>query len=82
MNKIIQIIAASAAAICGFLFGEFDGLMYALIAFMVLDYISGVLVAIAQQQLSSKVGFKGIAKKSNYSCTRSCRTSARRSRSA
>jgi len=63
MNKIIQIIAASAAAICGFLFGEFDGLMYALIAFMVLDYISGVLVAIAQKELSSKVGFKGIAKK-------------------
>lgn len=63
MNKIIQIIAASAAAVCGFLFGEFDGLMYALIAFMVLDYISGVLVAIAQKELSSKVGFKGIAKK-------------------
>jgi phage-related holin len=40
MNKIIQFIAASAAAVCGFLFGEFDGLMYALIAFMVLDYLS------------------------------------------
>lgn len=63
MNKIIQIIATSAAAVCGFLFGEFDGLMYALIAFMVLDYISGVLVAIDQKELSSKVGFKGIAKK-------------------
>lgn len=63
MNKIIQIIAAFAAAVGGFLFGEFDGLMYALIAFMVLDYISGVLVAIAQKELSSKVGFKGIAKK-------------------
>ena len=63
MNKIIQIIAASAAAVCGFFFFFFDGLMYALIAFMVLDYISGVLVAIAQKELSSKVGFKGIAKK-------------------
>lgn len=48
MNKIIQIIAAVSAAACGFLFGELDGLMYALIAFMVLDYISGVLVAIAE----------------------------------
>jgi len=48
MNKIIQIIAASAAAVCGFLFGEFDGLMYALIAFMVLDYTSLTSVMIAQ----------------------------------
>lgn len=63
MNKIIQIIAASAAAVCGFLFGEFDGLMYALITLMILDYISGVLVAIAEHELSSKIGFKGIAKK-------------------
>ena len=63
MNRIIQIIAAAGAAVCGFLWGEFDGLMYALIAFMVLDYLSGVLVAVAQKELSSKVGFKGIAKK-------------------
>jgi toxin secretion/phage lysis holin len=63
INKIIQIIAASAAAVCGFLFGEFDGLMYALIAFMLLDYVSGVLVAISEKELSSKIGFKGIAKK-------------------
>ena len=63
MNKIIQIIAAVGAAVFGFLWGEFDGLLYALIAFMVLDYLSGVLVTIAQHELSSKVGFKGIAKK-------------------
>ena len=63
MNRVIQILAALAAAACGFLFGQMDGLMYALIAFMVLDYVSGVLVAIAQHELSSKIGFKGIAKK-------------------
>lgn len=63
MNKVIQWFAAAAAATCGFLWGQMDGLLYALIAFMVLDYISGVLVAIAQRELSSKVGFKGIAKK-------------------
>lgn len=63
MNRVIQTIAAISAAACGFLFGELDGLMYALIAFMILDYISGVLVAIAEHELSSKIGFKGIAKK-------------------
>jgi len=63
MNKIIQLITAIGAAVCGFLFGRMDGLMYALIAFMSLDYLTGVLVAAAQKELSSKVGFKGIAKK-------------------
>ena len=63
MNRVIQIIAAVGAGLCGFLFGELDGLMYALIAFMLLDYVSGVLVAISEKELSSKIGFKGIAKK-------------------
>ena len=63
MNKIIQLITAIGAAVCGFLFGRMDGLMYALIAFMALDYLTGVLVAATQKELSSKVGFKGIAKK-------------------
>lgn len=63
MNKTIHIIAAVGAAAFGFLWGEFDGLMYALIAFMVLDYLSGILVAIAKKELSSKIGFRGIAKK-------------------
>ena len=58
MNRVIQTIAAISAAACGFLFGELDGLMYALIAFMILDYIS-----IAEHELSSKIGFKGITKK-------------------
>ena len=57
MNKIIQLITAIGAAVCGFLFGRMDGLMYALIAFMALDYLTGVLVAAAQKELSSKVGF-------------------------
>lgn len=63
MNRMIQILAAAGAGLCGFLWGEFDGMLYALITFMVLDYLSGVLVAITQKELSSKVGFKGIAKK-------------------
>lgn len=61
--KIIQTTAAVLSGIFGFLWGEFDGLLYALITFMILDYLSGVIVAIAHKELSSEVGFKGIAKK-------------------
>ena len=37
--------------------------LYALIVFVVADYITGVLCAINDKKLSSEVGFKGIAKK-------------------
>lgn len=63
MDKLIQTIAAVIAAVCGFLWGQADGLLYALIAFMAIDYISGVIVAVVRHELSSEVGFKGIAKK-------------------
>lgn len=63
MDKIIKCIAAIASGLCGFLFGEIDGLMYALIAFMLIDYVTGVLAALAKKELSSKIGFVGIAKK-------------------
>lgn len=63
MDKIISIISAAVCGVCGFLWGQADGLFYALIAFMTLDYISGVIVACVRRELSSEVGFKGIAKK-------------------
>ena len=63
MSNAIKAIAAVLSGVCGFLWGEFDGLMYALITFMILDYLSGVLVAVSNKELSSKIGFRGIAKK-------------------
>lgn len=63
MDKLIQTLTAVICGICGFLWGQADGLIYALIAFMAIDYISGVIVAIVRKELSSEVGFKGIAKK-------------------
>ena len=63
MEKSIQILTATITAICGFLWGQADGLLYALIAFMTIDYITGVIVAVIQHVLSSEIGFKGIAKK-------------------
>ena len=63
MDELKKILTGFAGAISGFLWGALDGLFYALIALIFIDYISGVLVAIAQKKLSSEVGFKGTAKK-------------------
>lgn len=54
---------AAICALLGFLFGDRDGLMIALIGLIVLDYISGVIAAAVEKKLSSEVGAKGIAKK-------------------
>ena len=43
--------------------GGCDGLLYALIAFVVIDYITGVMCAINDHSLSSEVGFRGICRK-------------------
>lgn len=63
MEKIINSISAGIFAVCGFLWGQLDGLVYALTAFMVMDYITGLISAYIAKKLSSKVGFYGIAKK-------------------
>lgn len=63
LDKWIQSISAISCAIFGYMFGEFDGMIKALICCMVIDYITGLIVAYKEQELSSKVGFMGIAKK-------------------
>lgn len=63
MNNTIKSFLAAICALLGFLFGDRDGLMIALIGLIVLDYISGVIAAVAEKKLSSEVGAKGIAKK-------------------
>lgn len=59
----IQLIFAAIGGWLGWFLGGCDGLLYALIAFVAIDYITGVLCAIADHSLSSEVGFKGIARK-------------------
>lgn len=62
-DGVLKAILAAICAVCGFLFGDMDGLMIALVALIVLDYISGVTAAAVEHRLSSEVGAKGIAKK-------------------
>ena len=59
----IQGVIAIAGGFFGWFLGGLDGFLYALIAFVVIDYITGVMCAIINKQLSSKVGFKGIFRK-------------------
>jgi len=59
----IQLIITAFGGCLGWLLGGFDGFIYALVAFVVIDYLTGVMVAILEKRLSSEVGFRGIFKK-------------------
>ncbi len=59
----IQLIFAAVGGWLGWFLGGCDGLLYALIAFVIIDYITGVMCAVVDKKLSSAVGFKGIFKK-------------------
>ena len=59
----IQLVFAGIGGWLGYFLGGCDGLLYALLAFVVIDYITGVMCAIADKNLSSEVGFKGICRK-------------------
>ena len=59
----IQIAVTALGGWLGYFLGGMDGMLIALIVFMALDYITGVMCAIVDKNLSSAVGFKGICKK-------------------
>ena len=59
----IQIAFSALGGFLGWFLGGMDGCLYALIAFAVIDYVTGVMCAVADKNLSSAVGFKGICRK-------------------
>lgn len=59
----IQLIFTGIGGWLGYFLGGWDGLLYALIAFVAIDYFTGVMCAISNHTLSSEVGFKGICRK-------------------
>ena len=59
----IQVVFAGIGGWLGWFLGGCDGLLYALLAFVVIDYITGVMCAIVDRKLSSAIGFKGLFKK-------------------
>ena len=65
-GRFARIAGAGLASICTFLFGAPDVWLMTLLAFIVIDYISGVIAAYIGNTLSSRVGFIGILKKTMY----------------
>ena len=59
----IQLVFAAVGGWLGYFLGGCDGLLYTLLAFVVLDYITGIMCAVVDHKLSSEIGFKGIFKK-------------------
>ena len=65
MNTLLnyKLIISIIGGVLGVFLGGMDGLIYALLAFSVIDYVTGIMCAIDKKELSSSVGFKGIARK-------------------
>ena len=63
MDNIFKSISAILGAILGYLFGGWSALLGILLAFVIADYITGIISAWINGMLSSEIGFKGIAKK-------------------
>ncbi|RRR50212.1 holin [Streptococcus suis] len=60
LNKILF---SMIGGLIGSLFVELDGILYALLVFIIIDYLTGIFAAVVEKQLSSSIGFRGIFKK-------------------
>ena len=58
-----QVIFAAIGGWRGYFLGGCDGLLIALVVFVAVDYLTGVICAVSDKKLSSEVGFKGICRK-------------------
>ncbi|MDE7220146.1 MAG: phage holin family protein [Oscillospiraceae bacterium] len=61
--NMVQLVFAAVGGWLGYFLGGCDGLLIALVVFAVVDYITGVMCAVSDKELSSKVGFRGICRK-------------------
>lgn len=59
----IQVTFAAVGGCLGYFLGGWDGFLYALLTFVAIDYITGLMCAVLDKRLSSEVGFRGIFKK-------------------
>ena len=58
-----QIAFTAIGGWLGWALGGWDGFLYALITLVVIDYLTGVMLAVLEKRLSSEVGARGIFKK-------------------
>ena len=58
-----KVLFSTIGGLIGSIFGELDGFLFALLVFMTLDYMTGLMAAAVEKKLASNIGFKGIFKK-------------------
>ena len=61
--NVIKVALVAVGAWLGYFLGGSDGLLYALLVFVIADYLTGVMCAIEGHKLSSAVGFRGLCRK-------------------
>jgi len=61
--NVTQVVFAAIGGWLGWFLGGYDGFLYALVAFVVVDYLLGVMCGILEKHLSSDIGARGIFKK-------------------
>lgn len=59
----MRIVLIMVQSIIRVVLGGWDGLLSALVLFMIVEYLTQILVAILNKEISSEIGFCGIAKK-------------------
>ena len=62
-NTIMDFLVGSLLGFVAWFFGGVDGLLQVLIAFTIIDYLTGIIAAALNHELSSRTGFRGIVKK-------------------
>ncbi len=63
MTQFFRTLGVGTVGVLSYLLGDLNGLLFALMICMVLDLISGFIVAFFKKKMSFQTGFKGIAKK-------------------
>ncbi|HEQ8841434.1 MULTISPECIES: phage holin family protein [Streptococcus] len=58
-----KVLFSAIGGLIGSIFGEVDGFLFALMVFISIDYITGLMAAAIKKRLASNIGFKGIFKK-------------------
>lgn len=58
-----KLVFTAIGGFLGYILGGNDSFLYALIVFMVADYLTGLMLSALEKKTSSKVGFRGIFRK-------------------
>lgn len=68
MKHLINNLVSAILTTFVYLVGGFDISIQSLLIIIIIDYLTGIASAIYNNELSSKIGFKGILKKIGYLC--------------